>query len=128
MEKSNSFYDLEAEKTQFFTRKKRDTEEKQINDLFEDIIQQCLDGPKSFIFAAPVSKKLYPDYYDRIEFPMDLSTMRAKTKRREYLKREDFIDDLNLIYSNSIRYNGVQHEVSLCAKEMVETGLKFIEK
>ena len=61
------------------------------------------------IFFAPVDPIAYdiPDYYDIIKTPMDLGTIKQKLTNNEYLRCQDFISDVELVFSNCISYNGV---------------------
>ncbi len=58
------------------------------------------------IFLHPVNKKNFPQYYERIKKPMDLSQIRMKINDNAYSTREEFLSDIRLIYENSQAYNG----------------------
>ena len=38
---------------------------------------------------------------------MDLSTIETKILEREYRRKSDFIDDVNLMFLNCLKFNGV---------------------
>lgn len=59
----------------------------------------------SIPFLQRVNKKDAPDYYDVIKKPMDLGTIGKKMKNTEYTTKQEFIDDLNLIWENCLYYN-----------------------
>ncbi|KAL9624575.1 MAG: hypothetical protein Q9160_001239 [Pyrenula sp. 1 TL-2023] len=59
----------------------------------------------SSAFLTRVSKKDAPDYYAIIKQPMDLGTMTKKLKQTSYKSKKEFVDDLNLIWGNCLRYN-----------------------
>ena len=61
------------------------------------------------------------DYFDIITNPMDLSTVKKKLQHNCYQTPEQLIADINLIWNNSIQYNGENHIVSNCAKELKTT-------
>jgi transcription initiation factor TFIID subunit 1 len=61
----------------------------------------------------PVNKKAVKDYYEIIKQPMDLETMTAKIKGRKYHSREEFLHDMELIYRNSLQFNGETNEFTL---------------
>lgn len=48
---------------------------------------------------------------------MDFSTIKEKLKKHEYLKIEGFIDDVILVFSNCVRYNGVNSQPGVLCKE-----------
>lgn len=53
-----------------------------------------------------MKEKDFPDYYRRIEKPMDLSKIRMKINNNVYESREQMLDDYRLIYANSVEFNG----------------------
>lgn len=56
-------------------------------------------------FLQRVNKRDAPDYYSVIKQPMDIGTMIKKLKSLQYRSKKDFVDDLNLIWSNCLKYN-----------------------
>ncbi|KAJ5601660.1 hypothetical protein N7510_011194 [Penicillium lagena] len=59
----------------------------------------------STAFLTRVNKRDAPDYYNIIKHPMDLGTMTKKLKALQYRSKQDFVDDLTLIWSNCLKYN-----------------------
>ncbi|KAJ5674102.1 hypothetical protein N7462_009541 [Penicillium macrosclerotiorum] len=59
----------------------------------------------STAFLTRVNKRDAPDYHTIIKHPMDLGTMTKKLKSLSYRSKQDFVDDLNLIWSNCLKYN-----------------------
>jgi len=56
-------------------------------------------------FLQRVSKRDAPDYFQVIKCPMDIGTMIKKLKQLAYKSKKEFVDDLNLIWSNCLNYN-----------------------
>jgi transcriptional activator SPT7 len=56
-------------------------------------------------FLNRVNKREAPDYYNIIKHPMDIGTMMKKLKSLQYKSKKEFVDDLNLIWSNCLTYN-----------------------
>jgi len=56
-------------------------------------------------FLNPVKKKDAPDYYVVIKQPMDLGTMTKKLKQFAYKSKKEFVDDLNQIWKNCLKFN-----------------------
>ncbi|KAK5173162.1 Transcriptional activator spt7 [Saxophila tyrrhenica] len=56
-------------------------------------------------FLQRVSKREAPDYFNVIKHPMDIGTMLKKLKQLGYRSKRDFVDDLNLIWANCLKYN-----------------------
>ncbi|XP_076349703.1 uncharacterized protein LOC143246594 isoform X2 [Tachypleus tridentatus] len=71
-------------------------------------------------FLHPVSHQEFPDYYQYIVHPMDLSILEKKVKEKGYGCTESFIADTKWLVHNSIIYNGPQHPLSANAKSIVK--------
>lgn len=61
------------------------------------------------------------DYFDIVTHPMDLGTVRKRLTHNFYTDASEFVRDMNLIWNNSYKYNGEQHVVSKCGKELEST-------
>ncbi|KAL8708030.1 MAG: hypothetical protein Q9220_007026 [cf. Caloplaca sp. 1 TL-2023] len=59
----------------------------------------------STAFLQRVNKRDAPDYYNVIKHPMDLGTMTKKLKAVQYKSKQEFVTDINLIWSNCLNYN-----------------------
>ncbi|EQL31315.1 transcriptional activator SPT7 [Blastomyces dermatitidis ATCC 26199] len=59
----------------------------------------------SSAFLTRVNKREAPDYYNIIKRPMDLGTMTKKLKAVQYKSKQEFVEDLNLIWANCLKYN-----------------------
>jgi transcriptional activator SPT7 len=56
-------------------------------------------------FLQRVSKREAPDYYNVIKTPMDIGTMIKKLKQFAYKSKQEFVEDLYLIWNNCLKYN-----------------------
>ena len=56
-------------------------------------------------FLQRVNKREVPDYYQIIKQPMDIGSMIKKLKQLGYKSKKEFVDDLNLIWANCLKYN-----------------------
>ena len=56
-------------------------------------------------FLQRVSKREAPDYFNVIKHPMDIGSMLKKLKQLQYKSKKEFVDDLNLIWTNCLDYN-----------------------
>ncbi|KAJ1828056.1 hypothetical protein LPJ56_001320, partial [Coemansia sp. RSA 2599] len=63
--------------------------------------------PSALEFMAPVDpiKQGVPTYFDIIKHPMDLGTIRKKLDRSQYQSPKQFVDDVNLVFSNCFLFN-----------------------
>lgn len=69
------------------------------------VIAELRKNPYIAPFLHPVDKKEYPDYYEKVTEPMDLSTIESKLLRGEYDSSYQFALDMRLIWNNSFFYN-----------------------
>jgi bromodomain-containing factor 1 len=74
----------------------------------------------AYYFAEPVDPVKYNimDYFDIVTRPMDLNTVRRKLAYNCYGTAGHFMEEMNLVWGNCYKYNGEQHVVSKCAKEL----------
>ena len=84
------------------------------------MIQSMMRVSAAWIFNQPVDpEKLHiPDYLDIITKPMDFGTIRENLKKHEYFKIEEVIKDIMQVFSNCVRYNGVNSQPGALCKEM----------
>ncbi|KAK2738955.1 Transcriptional activator spt7 [Myotisia sp. PD_48] len=59
----------------------------------------------SSAFLTRVNRRDAPDYVAIIKRPMDLGTMTKKLKALQYKSKQEFVDDLDLIWANCLKYN-----------------------
>ncbi|XP_060231493.1 transcription initiation factor TFIID subunit 1-like [Meriones unguiculatus] len=105
--------------------------EKAINPLLDDddqvvfsfildniVSQKMMAVPDSWPFHHPVNT-FVQDYYKVIVSPMDLETIRKNISKHKYQSRQSFLDDVNLILANSVKYNGPESQYTKTAQEIV---------
>ncbi|XP_033100393.1 protein polybromo-1-like isoform X2 [Anneissia japonica] len=75
------------------------------------------------LFVEKPSKKLYPDYYQVITEPIDLTTIRNDIEAEKYSSEEAVLDSFQLMFNNARLYN---EEGSLVYQDanLLETILK----
>lgn len=56
-------------------------------------------------FMQPVNTKQFPTYKKVIKTPMDLTTIKKKLDSNQYKIRDDFVEDVRLIFSNCEMFN-----------------------
>ncbi|KAM7199879.1 hypothetical protein V8F20_005528 [Naviculisporaceae sp. PSN 640] len=76
-----------------------------------DLLNRMLSGPGFWTrlvreFKEPVDPVAQgvPDYLDKIKKPMDLGTIRNKMERHEYTDENEFLADVNQIFTNCYTY------------------------
>lgn len=74
----------------------------------------------SKMFLQPVDpvRDECSDYLTIIKKPMDLGTVRKKLETDQYSSVEQWKDDMNLIWTNTVTYNGQKALISVLAKTL----------
>ncbi|CAX40469.1 subunit of the histone acetyltransferase SAGA complex, putative [Candida dubliniensis CD36] len=81
----------------------------------------------STFFLNKVSKREAPNYGLIIKKPMDLNTVLKKLKNLAYNSKQEFVDDLMLIWSNCLTYNAdPSHFIRAHAVAMQKKTIKLI--
>lgn len=82
---------------------------------------------QAWIFHEPVDadKLDIPDYYEVVAEPMDLGTVKNKLNMNKYRHVQEFIDDVHLVFSNCIKYNGEDSSVGKMCKNVREEFFKL---
>ena len=75
------------------------------------ILQTLKKHPLSESFLGPINATEFPDYYRKIDRPMDLNKVEAKLKQGQYESGYDFALDVRLIWNNSLIYNHKNAEI-----------------
>lgn len=88
--------------------------------MFEEVLNEMRQLPDSEPFHLPVNAKNVPDYYNIIQNPMDLQTIKQNIRDKRYKSREEFLNDISLIVKNSELYNGINHMITALAKKVME--------
>lgn len=70
------------------------------------LVDYTVDGRQPMaLFLEKPSKKLYPDYYQVIQHPIDMNTIEANIKSDRYGTLDDIVGDYRLMFSNCRKYN-----------------------
>ena len=69
------------------------------------VLSEIRKDPKNGVFQRAVDPEEAPDYYELIDEPMDLDTVRARIDAKEYLSLRSFVRDLERIARNAEAYN-----------------------
>lgn len=78
-------------------------------------------------FLNKVSKREAPNYGLIIKKPMDLNTVMKKLKNLQYNSKQEFVDDIMLIWTNCLTYNSdPKHFLRVHAIAMQKKSLKLI--
>jgi len=82
------------------------------------ILNATKNHQSSWPFQIPVDRKVVPDYYDHIKYPMDLKTMNDRWKANYYCNKRLFIADMKRMFANCRAYNAPDTEYYNCANAL----------
>ncbi|XP_039291348.1 protein polybromo-1 isoform X3 [Nilaparvata lugens] len=86
----------------------------------------CEDGRQPMLmFMEKPSKKLYPDYYEVIENPIDMLTIEANIKAEKYTNQDEILNDFKLMFRNCRQYN---EEQSMIYEDAIRLERVLMEK
>ncbi|XP_055539824.1 protein polybromo-1 isoform X1 [Wyeomyia smithii] len=82
------------------------TLKKKLLSLHEYMVEFTHAGRQPMVlFMEKPSKKLYPDYYQVIQHPIDMTTIENNIKTDRYGTLDDIVGDYRLMFSNCRKYN-----------------------
>lgn len=95
----------------------------------QDAIAKISKNSNAYPFLEPVDpvKLNIPDYFEKIKFPMDLSTISAKLANNEYTL-DTFKDDFTLMINNCYTYNPPNTPVYKCGVELEKSFNNIMKK
>lgn len=99
---------------------------RQFGTIFRFITQHKWAWP--FMKPVDVEGLGLDDYYEIIEKPMDLSTVKNQMEAKDgtgYKNVREIYADVRLVFKNAMKYNDERHDVHIMAKTLLE---KFEEK
>lgn len=106
-----------------------DNDQVALSYILESIVEHSLKTiPESWPFHKPVNKKFVKDYYEVIKKPMDLDTVTANAKAHKYHSRHEFLADIELMYTNSVQFNGEDSPFTIKGKEIVDRCIEILNE
>ncbi|XP_055958756.1 transcription initiation factor TFIID subunit 1 isoform X2 [Patella vulgata] len=103
-------------------------DQKALSYIFTHIVDQIKTVENSWPFQHPVNKKQIKDYYEIVKNPMDFATLAKNCERHKYHNRDEFIEDVELIYTNSLTYNGANSTFTAAGRKIVEIAKNNIQE
>jgi len=91
----------------------------------EEIVRKLQKFDKLKVFAEPVTEAIAPGYFQMVDRPMDLATIRKYLReKKHYFTWEMFEADCRLMYTNCQSYNGPHSPYY----EVAQQGLREMRK
>ena len=94
-----------TEKEEKRLRRKEDSLLRELRIFLRDIWQKINREQKFFMFRMAVDTEEIYDYLEYVEQPMDFDKMLTRLDNAEYKCAQDFLNDIDLIADNAIKYN-----------------------
>ena len=99
-----------------------------LTDACSKFIQKINAHPLSLFFRKPYKpQQKDDDYFEVIRKPMDLSTVRKKLLNGDYITLKQWEEEVRLIFTNSILYNGETHLLGGISSYFLSKLDKFME-
>ena len=95
--------------------------------MIQVLDELCTDD-KLIIFSMPVTIEIAPTYFDIVESPMDLKTMRNNIFSKEYSMPQQLRDDFELLCLNAVLFNGRETRIWREAWRFYKNGLEIFSK
>jgi len=102
------------------------TEENRLKYL--EMIDNVMDDPEAELFCVSVPVSEYPDYPLIIPVPMDFSLISLRLHNSFYRQEAALLQDIELIESNCILYNGYRSPLSRIAMRVCQGLARDIAK
>ena len=77
-------------------------------------------------FAAPVDLNMYPSYAFVVEYPMDLSTIKARLDNRFYRRVTAVQYDVRYVFTNACKFNQPKSDIVRSASIITDLCLEII--
>ncbi len=100
----------------------------ELRDRFEQVLKTLRKTGDAKYFLHPVDLKMYPHYKTICPRPMDLNKILNRVRDNLYADVKFLVRDLELIASNSVAFNGPNHEISMAAQRLVETAKRELNQ
>ena len=100
----------------------RETDSRRISEALSEVMQLAIAEP----FNYPVDVTAYPEYMLDIEYPMDLSLIKARLDNRFYRRTDAIEYDLGYIYSNAASFNKPKSMIVKNAKVIMRTLMQIV--
>lgn len=93
-----------------------DYQKNQCLELTDRMLKRKICSP--FYESVAKFRDLVPQYFEIIKYPMDLTTIKTNLENNVYPTIDDWAKDVELIWSNALKYNGEDTVIAKMAIEM----------
>merc|ERR1712156_576584 len=90
-------------------KRKRAVDEKLLNmynpSALEDLLNNMMKHKDGWPFDRPITRSDAPDYFDIVQRPMDLGTVRSTLLQMKYSCNQEVLQDIRQVFKNCYLYN-----------------------
>ena len=92
-------------------------------------LEKLMSHPLAIAFLEPVDPEAegLPNYNKVIKHPMDLGTIKKKLHDDKYKTVDEFVEDINLVWRNAIKFNGKKSLLKFCAEKLQRKCARWFE-
>lgn len=93
------------------------------------VTEKLVNHPLSFAFRRPVNPQLdgAPDYFQKIQRPMDLGTIKQNLENNAYPNSKAWADDISLVWQNCKKYNAKNNLLHHVAEKLNQKCIKLLK-
>ena len=84
----------------------------------EDLLNNMMKHKDGWPFDRPITKADAPDYFDIVQRPMDLGTVRSTLLQMKYSCNQEVLQDIKQVFANCYLYNREDTEEYQCAMRL----------
>ncbi|GMT06181.1 hypothetical protein PENTCL1PPCAC_28355 [Pristionchus entomophagus] len=99
-----------------------------LDNKMKNIIGKLKGDSSAWPFMEPVNPEEVPEYHEYISFPIDLSTMSTRIREKYYIHERLFIADLNRLFDNCYKFNGVDTIFYYEGHKLNQLAIKLVKK
>ena len=85
-----------------------------------DITSEVENDKLAALFLSPVNTDHFYDYYTKVPVQMYIELVVARVQNDYYRSKMALLGDLQMIYENSVKYNGDVSDITQSAKCLVD--------
>uniref|UniRef100_A0A158R694 SMB domain-containing protein n=1 Tax=Syphacia muris TaxID=451379 RepID=A0A158R694_9BILA len=87
-------------------------------DLIGQLLSMLTEQQASWPFKEKTDEKVFPDYYETIKNPIDLSVIGNKIERLQYQRLDEFLADIKQMFENARLYHPKASAIFRCANTL----------
>ncbi|GMR60508.1 hypothetical protein PMAYCL1PPCAC_30703, partial [Pristionchus mayeri] len=107
---------------------RKPTADPELETKMKNIMVKLKADAHAWPFEEPVNPEEVPEYGEYITFPIDLFTISQRIREKYYMHERLFIADLNRLFDNCYKFNGVETIYYFCGFKLNQLAIKLVKK